>query len=145
MDCIMPGFPVHHQLPDIYSNLCPLSQWCHPTISFSFGHLSSYLQSFPASESFQMSQFFAIGGQSIGVSASLLPMNFQDWFPLGRTGWISLLKGTLKSLQHHSSKASILWCSAFFIVQLSHTYVTTGKTIALTRRDLCWQNYVSAF
>ena len=85
-----------------------------------------------------MSQFFTAGGQSIGVStsASVLPMNIQDWFPVGWTGWISLqsLAGTLKSLlQHHSSKASILWHSAFFIVQLSHPYMTTGKTITLTR------------
>ena len=84
-----------------------------------------------------MSQFFASGGQSIGVSASasVLPMNIQDLFPLGWTGWISLaVQGTLKSLlQYHSSKASILQCSAFFIVQLSHPYMTTGKTIALTK------------
>ena len=76
-----------------------------------------------------MSQLFASGGQSNGVSAStsVLPMNTRDWSPLGWTGW------TLKSLQHHSSKASILQRSAFFIVQLSHPYMTTGKTIALTR------------
>ena len=83
-----------------------------------------------------MSQFFASGGQSFGVSASasVLPMNIQDWFPLGWTGWISLQsKGLLSLLQHHSSKASILRCSAFFIVQLSQPYMTTGKTIALTR------------
>ena len=84
-----------------------------------------------------MSQFFASGGQSIwaSASASVLPMNIHDWFPLGWTGWISLLsKGLFKSfLQHHSSKASIVWCSAFFIVHLSHPYMTTGKTIALTR------------
>ena len=89
----------------------------------------------PASGSFQMSQFFASGGQSIGVSASVLPMNIQDWFPLGLTSWISLQSKGLKSLlQHHSSKASFLLCSAFFIVQLSHPYMTTGKTIALTRQ-----------
>ena len=92
---------------------------------------SSHLQSFPASGSFQMSPFFMSGDQSIGVSAStsVLPMNIQDWFPLGLTGWISLQsKGLSKSLlQHHSSKASILWCLAFFIVQLSHPYMTTGK------------------
>ena len=85
-----------------------------------------------------MSQFFASDGQSIGVSAlaSVLPMNIKDWFPLGWTAWISLQsKGTLKHLlHHHSSKASIIWHSAFFIVQLSHPYVTTGKTIAFTRR-----------
>ena len=112
--------------------------WCHPTISSSVGPFSSRLQSFPASGSFKMSQFFTSCGQSIGVSAStsVLPMNIQDWPPLGCTGWISFaVQGTLKSLlQHHSSKASILWCSAFFIVQLSHPYITTGKTIALTRR-----------
>ena len=93
---------------------------------------------FPASGSFPMSQFFASDGQNIGVSASVwvLPMNIQGWFPLGLTRLISLqFKGTLKSLlQHHRSKASILRCSAFFIVQLSHPYMTTGKTIALTRQ-----------
>ena len=119
------------------SNSCPLSQWCHPTISSSVAPFSSRLQSFPASGSFQMSQLFASGGQSIGVSAStsVLPMNPQDWSPLGWTGWISLQSKGLSRvlLQHHSSKASILRCSAFFISQLSHPYMTTGKTIALTR------------
>ena len=83
-----------------------------------------------------MSQLFASGSQSIGVSAStsVLPMNTQDWFPLGWTGWISLQSKGLKNLlQHHRSKASILQHSAFFIVQFSHPYVTTGKTIALNR------------
>ena len=84
-----------------------------------------------------MSQFFKSGGQSIAVSASasVLPMNIQNWFPLGLTDLISLqYKGTHKSLlQHHSSKPSILWHSAFFIVQISHPYMTTGKTIALTK------------
>ena len=78
--------------PRVYSNACPLSQWCHPTISSSAVPFSSCLQSFPTSGSFQVSQFFASGGQSIGVSASasVFPMNIQDWFPLGWTGWISL-------------------------------------------------------
>ena len=78
--------------PRVYPNLCPSSRWCHPTISSSVIPFSSCPQSFPASGSFQMSQFFASGGQSIGVSASIsvLPMNTQDWFPLGWTGWISL-------------------------------------------------------
>ena len=121
--------------PGVYPDSCPLSWWCHPTISSSVVPFSSCPQSFPASGSFQMSQLFALGGQSIGVSASasVLPMNTQDWFPLG---WLDLLavQGTLKSLlQHHSSKASILRPSAFFTVQLSHSYMTTGKTIALTR------------
>ena len=96
---------------------------CHP--------FSSCPQSFPAS--------FVSGGQSIGVSVSVsvLPMNIQGWFPLGLTVWISFLSKGLKSLlQHYSSKASILRCSAFFIVQLSHPYMTTGKTIALTRRTI---------
>ena len=76
-----------------YSNSCPLSQWCHPTLSSSVVPFSSHLQSFPALGSFQMSQLFTSGGQSIGVSASasVLPMNIQDWFPLGWTGWIFLL------------------------------------------------------
>ena len=78
--------------PGVYLNSYPLSWWCHPTISSSVIPFSSGLQSFAASESFQMSQFFASGGQRIGVStsASVLPVNIQDWFPLGWTGWISL-------------------------------------------------------
>ena len=104
-------------------NSCPLSWWCHLAISSSVVPFSSCLHSFPASGSLQMSQFFTSGGQSIGVStsASVLPMNTQDWSPLMH--WLDLLavQGTLKNLlQHYSSKASILWCSAFFIVQLSH-------------------------
>ena len=84
--------PCPSQTPRAYSNSCPLSWWCHPTISSSVVPFSSHLQSFPASESFPRSQFFVSGGQSIGVSASasILPMNIQDWFPLGWTGWISL-------------------------------------------------------
>ena len=94
-NCSTPGFPVLHYLLELAQtqlSLSPLSQWCHPTISSSIVPFSSCLQSFPASGSFQMSQFFASGGQSIGVSASasVLPMNTQDWFPLGWTGWISL-------------------------------------------------------
>ena len=87
--------------PGVYSNSCPLSRWFHPTISSSVITFSSHLQSFSASGSFQMSQFFTSGGQSIGVwtSASVLPMNIQDWFPLRLTGWISLqTKGLLKRL-----------------------------------------------
>ena len=116
------------------SNSCLSGQWCLPTISSSVIPFFS-LQYLPASGSFPMSQFFASGGQSIGASASVsvLPMNIQDWFPLGLTGWISTVQGTLQSLQHYSSKASILWRSAFFMVQLSHAYMTTGKIIALTR------------
>jgi len=95
------------------------------------------LQSFPATGSFQMSRFFASGGQSIGVSVSpsVLPVNIQDWFPLGWTDWMSLQSKGLSSLRHSSSKASVLRLSAFFIVQLSHPCMTTGKTIALTRQN----------
>ena len=144
--------------PRACSNSCPLSRWCHPTISSSVIPFSSCFQSSPASGSFPMSQLFVSGGQSIGVSASasVLPMNIQDWFPLGYNinvlycntfiildiyniilDLLDLLavQGTVKSfLQYHSSKASVLQRSAFFIVQLSHPYMTTGKTIALTRQ-----------
>ena len=97
---------------------------CHP--------LPSCLLAFLASGSFPVSQFFTSGGQSIG--ASVFPMNIQDSFPLRVTGLIFLQsKGLSSLLQHHSWKASILWFSAFFMVQLSHPYMTTGKTMALTR------------
>ena len=136
MDCSMPGFPVHHQLPESAQTqvhwVSDAIQPSHPVVPF-----SSRLQSFPASQSFPMSQFFASGGQRIGgsASASVLPMSIQIWFPLG-WNWLDLLavKGTLKNLlQHHSSKASILWCSAFYMVQLSYPYITTGKTTDMTR------------
>ena len=86
------GLPCPSPTPGAYSNSCSSSQWCHLTISSSVIPFSSYLQSFPALGSFPVSQFFASGGQSIGVSASssVLPMNIQDWFPLGWAGWISL-------------------------------------------------------
>ena len=78
--------------PEVHSNSCPLTQWCHPTISSSVVPISFHLLSFPATGSFQLSHLFALGGQSIGVSAStsVLPMNSQDWLPLGWSGWISL-------------------------------------------------------
>ena len=129
-------FPCPSPIPRAFSNSSPSSRWCHPTVSSSVIFFSSCLQSFPASGFFQMSQLFASGGQSIAVltSASVLPMNIQDWFPLGWTGW-TFVQGTFKSLlQHHSSKTSILLCSAFFKVQLSHSYMTTVKTIGLTRQ-----------
>ena len=90
--------------PRVHQNPCPLSRWCHPTISSSVVPFSSYPQSFPASGSFQMSQLFTLGGQSIGVSAStsVLPMTIQDWFPLGWTGWIFLqFKGLSRVLLSH--------------------------------------------
>ena len=141
-DCLRPHRLQHARLPcpsptpRACSNSCPSSRWCHPTISSSVVPFSSCLQSSPASGSFPVSQFFTTGGQSIGVSASasVLPKNIQDWFPLGLTGLISLQsKGLSTVLQHHSSKASILWCFAFFMVQLSHPHVITGKILPLTR------------
>ena len=121
--------------PRACSNSCQLSRWCHPNISSSVIPFSCCLPSFPTSGSFPVSQFFASGGQSIGASASVLPMNIQDWFTLGWTCWIFLQsKGLSSLLQHHSSKASILRHSAFFTVQLSHPYMTTGKTVALARQ-----------
>ena len=120
--------------PRACSNSCPLSWWCHPIILSSFVPFSSRLQSFSVSGSFPVSQLFASAGQSIGAlaSTSVLPMNIQDWFPLGLAGLISLQSKSL--LQHHCSTASVLWRSAFFTVQLSHPYMTTGKTIAFIRR-----------
>ena len=151
-DSLWPHEPQHARppcpspTPGVYSNSCPSSRWCHPAISSSVIPFSSCSQSLPASWSFLMSQLFAWGGQSIGVSAlaSVLPMNTQDW-SLGWTGWVSLQSmGLSRVLQHHSSKASILQCSAFFTVQLSHPYTTTEKTIALTRRTFLGK-VVSAF
>jgi len=120
--------------PGVYSHSCPLSQWCHPNISSSVARFSSCSQFFPASGSFLMSWLFTLGGQSIGASASasVLPVNIQGWFPLGFTGLTSLLsRGFSRVLWHHNSKASILWHSAFFIVQLSHPYMAIGKIMGL--------------
>ena len=152
-DSLWPHKPQHTRppcpspTPGACSHSWPLSQWHHPTISSSVIPFCSCLQTFPASGSFQMSQLFSSGGQSIRVSASVsvLPVNIQDWLPLGWTSWISAVKGTLKSLfKHHSSKASLLRHSAFFMVQLSHPYMTTGKTIVLTRQTFFGKK-VSAF
>ena len=108
--------PCSSPSPEACSNSCPLSWWCHPTISSSVVLFSSCLQSFPALGSFLMSWLFASGGQSIGVAASVLPMTIQDWFPLGLTGWISLLsKGlsrvfntTIQKHQSFSTQPSLL-------------------------------------
>ena len=104
--------PCPSPTPGVYSDSCILSRWCHPTILSSIVPFSSHLQSFPASGSFPMSQFFTSGGQSTAVSASalVLPMNIQDWFPLGLTGWISSLSKGLSRLFSNTTvqKASIL-------------------------------------
>ena len=111
------GPPCPSQTPRVHPNPCPSSHWCHPTISSSVVTFSSCPQSFPASGSFQMSQLFASGGQSIGVSASasVLPMNIQDWSPLGWTGWISLQS---RGLSRVSSNTTVQK-HQFFSAQLS--------------------------
>ena len=117
MDCSTPGLPVHHQLLEFTQTHFPLSRWCHPTISSSVISFCSCIQSFPASGSFQISQYFTSGGQSIGVSdsASFLPRNIQDWFPLGWTAWMSLQSKGLsrvfsntKSIKFKSINSSVL-------------------------------------
>ena len=134
MDCSLPGFAVHHQLPELIQThvhrVSDAIQPSQPVVPF-----SSCLQSIPESRSFHMSQFFASGGQSIGVAAStsVLSVTIQDLFPLGSRFDLLAVQGALKSLlQHHNLKASILPHSVFFIVQLSHPYMATGKSIALT-------------
>ena len=119
--------PCPSPTPGVYSNSCSLSWWCHPTISSSVIPFFSYLQPFPASGSFLMSQLFASGCQSIGAlaSASVLPMNIQDWFPLGLTGLISLLSKGLSGV----FSSTTVWRHQFFSAQLSHLYMTTGKPI----------------
>ena len=131
--------PCPSPTPGVHPNPCPLSQWYHPTISSSVVPFSSCPQSFPASGSFPMSQLFASGGQRIGVSASasVLPMNIHEWFCLGWTGWISLQSKGLSRVFSNttvqkSSKVSILRCSAFFIVQLSHPYMTRKQRSPIT-------------
>ena len=122
--------PCPSPTPGVYSNSHPSSRWCHPAISSSVIPFSCP-QSVPASGSFPMGQLFSWGGQSIGFSFSISPSNEYPGLISFRMDWLDLLavQGTLKSLlQHHSSKASILRGSAFFTVQLSHPYMTTGKT-----------------
>ena len=123
--------------PGACSNSRPLIQWCHPTISSSVIPFTSCLQSFPASGSFPVSWLFTSGDRSIGVSAStsVLPMNIQKWFPLGWAGGCPCCpRDSQESSPTPQFKAPILWHSAFFLVQLSHPYMTTGKTIALTKQ-----------
>ena len=116
-NCSTPGFPVYHQLPELtQTHVHHVSDAILPSHPLSSPSPSTFNHSFPASGSFQMSPFFT-SGIRVSVSASVLPMNIQDWFPLGWTGWIFLQsKGLSSLLQHHHSKASILQHSAFFIV-----------------------------
>ena len=132
--------PCPSPTPGVHSDSHSSSQWCHLAISSSVVPFSSCLQSLPVSKYFPMNQLFAWGGQSPGAStlASFLPKKSQGLISF-RMDWLDLLsvEGTLKSLlQHHTSKASILQHSAYFTVHLSHPYMATGKTIALTRRTL---------
>ena len=126
--------PCPSVFPGVCSNSCPLSWWCHPTISSSV--IPSCLLSLPASVSLSLSQFFASGGQSIGASSfNISPSNEHSGLISFKIDGFDHLavQGTLKSFpQHQSLKTSVLQCSAFFIVQVSHPYMTTEKTIALT-------------
>ena len=147
VDCSMPGSP--SSITGVCLNSCPLSQWCYLSVSSSAAPFFC-LQSFPESGSFPMSWLFASGGQIIGASAlaSILPVNIQDWFPLWLTGLNSLQsKGLSRVFSSSSWKVPILSRhSAFFMVQLSHLYMTTGKTIdSFDYMDLCEQTDVSAF
>ena len=139
--------PCPSPTPGIYPNSCPLSQWCHPTIS-SCRPLLFLPSIFPSIRVFSNESALCIRWPKYGsFSFTISPSNEYPGLISFRMDWLDLLavQGTLKSLlQHHSSKASILWRSAFFIVQLSYPYMTTGKTIALTRQT-CWQTNVSAF
>ena len=121
----------------VCSNSCPLGWWCQPAISSSVASFSWH-RSFPASGSFPASQLFTSGGQSIGVSAltSVLSKNIRDWSPLGWTGWISLLSKGLSRIFSNTTVQKHQFFNAqlsFFIVQLSHPHMTTGKTTAFTR------------
>ena len=123
--------------PGVCSNSCPLSWWCHPTTSSSVVPFSSCPQSFPSSGSFPMNRLFTSCGQSIGVSAlaSVLSMSGQGWFPLGLTGLISLLSKGLSRVSPAPWFESINYFTlSILMVQLSHPYMTTGKTMALTIR-----------
>jgi len=124
--------PCPSPTPGVYPNSCPLSQWCHPTILSSAIPFSSCLQSFPASGCFPMSQFFASGGQSIGVlaSTSVLPMNTQDWSPLGWTGWISLQSKT-PGFIWHLFKGFPFLVKALFCMWSWHFCLTWGQAVSL--------------
>ena len=128
--------PCPSPTPRVHSNSCPSSRWCHLAISSSVVPFSSCSQSLPASESFPMSQLFAWGSQSTGVSAlaSFLPKKSQGWSPSEWTGWISLQsKGPSRVFSNTTAQSINSPVLTVFTVELSHPYMTTGKTIALTR------------
>ena len=130
-DSLWPHGPQHTRppcpspSPGVYSNSCPSSQWCHPTISSSVAPLSSCLQPFPESGSFPMSQFFTSGSPSIGVSdsASVLWVNIQEWFPLGWTGWISLQsKGLSRVFSNTTVQKHQFFCAQLSVWSNSHIH-----------------------
>ena len=153
-DSLQPHGLLHTRLPcpslspGVCSNSCPLCQWCHPTISSSVAPFSSHLQSFPASGSFPVSQLFASGGQSIGVSASasVLPINIQNSFPLAWTGLISLQSKDSQESSPTPQFKSINSSVLSFLYSPSLTSIHDHwKNHSLDWMDLCWQNNVSAF
>ena len=125
----------------VHPNPCPLNRWCHPTTSSFVILFSSHLQSFPASGSFPMNQLFTLGGQSIGVSASasVLPRNFQGWFPLGLTGWISLQsKGLLRIFSNTTvQKYFLVMADEWMLVVFMNIYIKK-----ITGRGPTWWDYV---
>ena len=161
LDCSLSGFSVHgifqarvlewvaiafSPTPWVYTNSCPFSGWCHPTISSSVLPFSSCLQSFLASGAFQMSQFFASGGQSIGVSTStsVLPVNIQGWFSLGWTGWISLQSKGLSRVFSNTTVQKHQFFSFLYRPTLTSIH-DHWKNHSFDQTDLCWQSNVSAF
>ena len=139
--------PCPSPTPGVYPNPCPSSQWCHPVISSSVVPFSSCPQSFPASGSFQMSQLFASGGQSIGVSAStsVLPINTQDWFPSGWTGWISLQsKGLSRIFSNTTVQKNPFFSALLSLWSNSHIHTWLLENHHFDYTDFCWQSFVSA-
>ena len=140
--------PCPSQTRRVYSNSCPSSQWCHPAISSSAVPFSSCPQSLPASGSVPMSQHFSWGGQSIGVSArvSVLPMNTQDWTPLGWTGWISLQpKGLSRIFSNTKVQKHPFFSSQLFSQSNSHMHTWPLEKQQSWLDGICWQSHVSAF
>ena len=140
--------PCSSPTPGVHPNPCPSCQWCHPTISSSVVPFSSCPQSFPASGSFQMSQLFSSGGQSIGVSAStsVLPTNTQDWSALGWTGWISLQsKGLSRVFSNTTVQKHQFFCAQLFLWSSCHIHTWLLGKHSFDYIDLCPQSDVSAF
>ena len=144
VNCSTPGFPVLHPSPGVYSNSYPLSWWCHPTTSSSAIPFSFCLQSFSASGSFPVSWFFPSGGQSTGASASasVLPVNIQDWLSLGLSGLISLQSKGLSRVFSNTLVQKHQYFSAQSAFTSIHDY---WKNHSFDLTDVCWQSNISAF